>query len=77
MKGVLVAQFRQAQQAMYFALFERLHQLRERGVPMRFQFTYCIVSTLSQNNFDNSSVMRAIHTLLRRSLDHALLLKAV
>ncbi|KDC13741.1 hypothetical protein L504_4088 [Bordetella bronchiseptica F2] len=44
---------------------------------MRLQFMHRIVSVLNQNNFDNSAIMRAIHTLLRHSLDHALLFKTV
>ncbi|AIP33114.1 hypothetical protein DR64_3327 [Paraburkholderia xenovorans LB400] len=44
---------------------------------MRLQLVYRLVSALSQNNFDHSSIVRAIGALLRRSLAHALLLKPI
>src|SRR3546814_6077364 len=62
---------------MYFALFERLRQFRECGLPMWIQLTHHVDPTFSQDNFDNSTILRAIHTLLCRSLNHALVVETV
>src|SRR3546814_3135073 len=62
---------------MYFALFERLRQFRECGLPMWIQLTHHVDPTFSQENFDNSTILRAIHTLLCRSLNHALVVETV
>src|SRR3546814_12671228 len=62
---------------MYFALFERLRQFRECGLPMWIQLTHHVDPTFSQDNFDNSTILRAIHTLLCRPLNHALVVETV